>query len=515
MDAALRYPGAHVVRLGDKPAVVMAPSGESMTYRELDEQAWRYARAFRSLGLTSRDAIAICIENRIEYPALQWGAHYAGLYYPLLSTHLKVDEVAHILRDSGAGVVILSSRTATDLLVELRDAAPEARFLTIDESDEGLDSLTELARNQTSEPLPDATEGGDLLYSSGTTGVPKGIEPATIGDPLGTNSLVADLANALFGFGEDVVYLSPAPYYHAAPSRWVRATTSVGGTAVLLERFDPEQALAAVQTYRVTHSQWVPTMFTRMLRLPEAVRDSYDLSSHRVAIHAAAPCPPDVKRAMLDWWGPILHEYYAGTEGNGMTHCGPHDWLTHPGSVGRSVFGTVHILNDEGQELPVGQVGGVYFEGGQNIVYRNDPAKTSEAHSPQGYTTMGDIGRLDEDGFLYLLDRRSNVIISGGVNIYPQEAENVLATHPTVADVAVIGVPDAEFGESVKAVVQPVGGTVVSDALAQELIEFCRARLSTVKCPRSIDFRNELPRHPTGKLFKRLLRDEYRNSAAV
>jgi acyl-CoA synthetase (AMP-forming)/AMP-acid ligase II len=307
----------------------------------------------------------------------------------------------------------------------------------------------------------------------------------------------------------DSVYLSPAPYYHAAPCNWVRGFTAAGATAVIMERFDAEAALRAIEQHGVTHSQWVPTMLLRMSRLDDAAKARHDLSSHQVALHAAAPCPPDLKRAMIDWWGPIVHEYYGGTEGIGMAHCTSEQWLTHPGTVGRAVFGEIRILDDNGDTVPVGKSGQVYFAGGRPFSYHNDPSKTAAAHAAGGVATMGDIGRLDDDGFLYLTDRKANMIISGGVNIYPQECENVLGTHPKVFDVAVFGVPDPEFGEAVRAVVHPADGAEAGDALEAELLAFCHARLAKLKCPRQIDFRTELPREPTGKLLKRKLRDEY------
>jgi acyl-CoA synthetase (AMP-forming)/AMP-acid ligase II len=306
-----------------------------------------------------------------------------------------------------------------------------------------------------------------------------------------------------------MVYLSPAPLYHAAPLRFSLATHELGGTVVAMEHFDPEQALVLIERYRATHSQWVPTMFVRMLKLPAETRQRYDLSSLRIAVHAAAPCPVDMKRQMIEWWGPVLHEYYAGTEGNGFIYCNSEMWLAHPGTVGTPLGCIVHIVDEDGRELPQGQAGTVYFEGGPTFEYHNDPDKTAASRHAKGWSTLGDVGYLDDDGFLYLTDRKAYLIISGGVNIYPQEAENVLINHPDVADVAVFGVPNEDFGEEVKAVVEPTSMAEAGPALAQELITYCKGHLADIKCPRSIDFRPELPRHPTGKLYKRLLRDRY------
>jgi len=305
------------------------------------------------------------------------------------------------------------------------------------------------------------------------------------------------------------VYLSPAPLYHSAPLRFNMAVQRLGGTSIIMEHFDPEEFLALVERYQVTCTQVVPTMFIRMLKLPEEVRTNYDVTSLTSVVHAAAPCPVDVKRQMIEWWGPIIHEYYAGTEGNGFVYTGSAEWLTHPGTVGRAVLGTIHIVGDDGEDLPTGEPGTIYFEGGAEFEYHNDADKTASSRNERGWSTLGDVGYLDAERYLYLTDRKAFMIISGGVNIYPQEAENVLIGHPKVVDVAVFGVPNKDFGEEVKAVVQPTGMDEAGPELERELIGYCRERLADVKCPRTIDFRAELPRHPTGKLYKRLLKDEY------
>jgi fatty-acyl-CoA synthase len=348
-----------------------------------------------------------------------------------------------------------------------------------------------------------------MLYSSGTTGFPKGIRPDLPHTPLGTTNMVADLLTGFFGFGPDAVYLSPAPHYHASPFKYCFGVTALGGTVVMMPRFDAEAALRAIAEHRVTHSQWVPTMFGRMLRLPEEVRRGVDLSSHRVAIHAAAPCPVPVKQAMIEWWGPIIHEFYASSEGIGVCHCTSEQWLERPGTVGRAIMGELQIRSDDGRLLPPGEEGLVCFAGGRRFAYHGDSGKTSDAYVSDGVATVGDVGRMDEDDFLFLTDRKSNMIISGGVNIYPQETENVLAVHPAVADVAVIGVPHDDFGEEVLAVVQPVNAAEAGDELGAALIAYTRERLADVKCPRRVEFRDDLPREPNGKLLKRRLRDEY------
>ena len=506
----LRYPGSVAAEHPDRAAVILADTGEQLTFSELDAWAWRGARAFRALGLDAGDHVALVVENRLACVALQWAAHYAGLYYTFISTRLTADEVAYIVADCGARVVLLTPATAAP---SLRDALAAAELppiqLSVSGAVEGLEPFEAVLSAQAAEPIPGATEGTDMLYSSGTTGQPKGVKPPLTGLPVGSSLLIADLGKAMTGLDAGDVYLSPAPFYHAAPCKWSLAAVGAGATVVLMRRFDAAAALEAIDRYGVTHSQWVPTHFLRLLRLPEEVRSRHRLSTHRAAIHAAAPCPPEVKRAMIAWWGPILHEYYAGTEAIGMTHCDTPGWVEHPGSVGRAVLGTVRILDEDGGELATGEEGSIYFESDRSFEYHNDPGKTASAYVRPGVATMGDVGRLDSDGFLYLTDRKINMIISGGVNVYPQEAENRLTLHPAVDDVAVIGVPDPEWGEAVRAVVQVAPGVQAGEALAAELITFCRETLSSIKCPRQVDFRDELPREPTGKLLKRKLRDEY------
>jgi fatty-acyl-CoA synthase len=504
----MRYPGAHLAENAGKTAVAMSDGGASWTYAELDAFAVRTARALRDLGVQVGDHVALCVENRLEALGLHWGAHYAGTYYTPISTRLTPEEIGYILDNCAAKVVFVSDRTAAAVL-----AAPVAGggpvVVTLDGPQPGARQLEPLLAAQSAEPLEDPVDGSDLLYSSGTTGHPKGIETELPGTALGTTNVLADLLAAFFGFGPDSVYISPAPYYHAAPFRYCFAVTAIGGTVVMMPRFEAEAALAAIERHRVTHSQWVPTMLLRMLRLPDELRSRYDLSSHRVAVHAAAPMPVPAKRALIEWWGPIVHEYYASSEGAGMCHCSSEDWLRHPGTVGRAVFGELQIRSPTGELLGPGEDGLVCFAGGRPFAYHEDPEKTAEAYLLPGVATVGDIGHVDEDGYLFLTDRQSNMIITGGVNVYPQEAENVLAVHPKVADVAVIGVPNDDFGEEVRGVVRLHDGETGTPELAAELIAYTREHLADVKCPRRIDFRDELPREPSGKLIKRRLRDEY------
>ena len=503
------YPGTHAATAPDRPAIVMAGSGETITYAQLDERANRLSHLFRSLGLQPGDHVAMCVENNPRFLELAWGAHYAGLIYTFASTRLTAEELAYIVDDCDARVFIASAYTAEQAgAITAVTPKVEARFL-LDGDLAGFERYEDAVAAQPATALDDRLAGTDMLYSSGTTGKPKGVATALASVPLETATGVTVLAMGLLGFNEHIRYLSPAPMYHAAPLRFSMSAHQAGGTVVAMERFDPEQALALIEKYKITHSQWVPTMFIRLLKLPQDVRDRYDVSSMEMIVHAAAPCPIPAKEQIIEWFGPIVHEYYAGTEGNGFVYCNSEDWLAHPGTVGRSILGPMHICDDEGQEVPAGIPGTIYFESAAQFEYHNDPEKTAKTRHPKGWSTLGDVGRVDEDGFLYLTDRQAYMIITGGVNVYPQEAENILAMHPAVADAAVFGVPDDDFGEAVKAVVQPVDPAAAGPELAAALIAHCREHLADVKCPRTIDFRDELPRHPTGKLYKRLLKDEY------
>ncbi|WP_025899995.1 AMP-binding protein [Sneathiella glossodoripedis] len=493
----------------DKAAVIMASTGEVITYQQLDERSNQVAQFLRAQGLKIGDHIAFFLENNNRFHELCWGAQRAGLYYTAISSRLSAEEAAYIINDCGAELFITSTyleKTATEIKPLLRTVR---QCLMMNGTTEGFSSYEQETERYPITPLEDECEGADMLYSSGTTGRPKGVKPVEIGNPIGSEDNLYNILKALYSFDNDVVYLSPAPLYHAAPLRYNMRVQRFGGTCVIMEKFDPETYLELVQKYKITHTQLVPTMFVRMLKLPEEIRNQYDVSSLKVAIHAAAPCPEKIKRQMLEWWGPIIYEYYGGTEGNGYCTTGPQEWLEHPGTVGKAVIGVIHIVNDFGQELPPNETGTIYFSDGKDFEYHNDPEKTAESYNEKGWSTLGDIGYLDEDGYLYLTDRKSFMIISGGVNIYPQEIEDHLINHPAVYDVAVFGIPNADFGEEVKAVVQPVNMSIANDRLAEELITYCRDHLSPIKCPKSLNFMEQLPRHPTGKLYKRLLRDRY------
>ena len=503
------YPGFHAKNNPDKIAYRMAGSGENVTYGQLDTRSNQGAQLFRSIGLKPGDGVAIFMENNARYLEVCWAAQRAGLVYTAISSRLTVPEVEYIVRDSGAKALV-SSHALGDVASGLAERLGDlyGRYM-VGGASAGYASWEEATATQPPQPISDECEGTDMLYSSGTTGRPKGVRFAFSPKPIGTPPGLLLLMKGIYQADESSVYLSPAPLYHAAPLRFNMAMLRLGATSIVMEHFDAVQALELIERHRVTHSQWVPSMFVRMFKLPEEERTRFDVSSLKVAIHAAAPCPIPVKEKMIEWWGPVIYEYYAGTEGNGFTSINSEEWLANKGSVGRALMGEIHILDEAGAELPTGEPGGVYFGNAPAFEYHNDPEKTAESTSPQGYTTLGDVGYVNADGYLFLTDRKADLIISGGVNIYPREAENILVTHPAVADAAVFGVPNDDFGEEVKAVVQPVDLAQAGPELERELIEFCQEQLAKIKCPRSVDFEAELPRHPTGKLYKRLLRDRY------
>ncbi|HVV20513.1 MAG TPA: acyl-CoA synthetase [Pseudonocardiaceae bacterium] len=505
------YPGTYAATHPERPAAVMAGSGDVLTYRELDERSVRLANALRDVGLRQGDTVALVSDNTFRAYEVYWAALRSGLYVAAVNSHLAGAEAEYVIGDSGAKALVVSGALA-GLAGDI--AAPGVRLrLAYNGTVPGYDDYDAALAAASPVAPADQPRGADLLYSSGTTGRPKGIRvelpDAQVTDSPGS---LVPLLQAMYGFGFDTVYLSPGPVYHAAPLRFAASVQALGGTVVMMERFDAEGALAAIERYQVTASQWVPTMFVRMLKLPAAVRERYDLGSHRVAVHAAASCPVDVKRAMIDWWGPILYEYYSSTEGLGMTAIDSAAWLDRPGSVGRPVLGTVRICDDTGNVLPAGRIGTVYFERDEEVFsYLNDPEQTTRSRHPEHplWSTVGDVGYVDDGGYLFLTDRAAFTIISGGVNIYPQEVENALALHPAVLDVAVIGVPDAERGESVLAVVQPAAGVTPGPELAAALREHVRGRIAHYKAPQRVEFVDELPRTPTGKLVKGALRQRY------
>jgi len=507
------HPRIHAESKPDAIALIDAATGLSISYADLEARANRAAHALRRLGMRNGDAIAMCCDNRPEFLDIYWAAQRAGLVLVAVSSRLKASEIAYIVNDSSSRVLLIASALAETArgMTAIEHEMPGLETIVAIGAIDDLATWDSLCAAEPGTPIADEQIGGRMAYSSGTTGRPKGIlYPSVAGSPI--QQLPAARAfGALYGLDEQTVYLSPAPLYHASPMAFVTAVQALGGTVVMMRKFDAEGFLDAVDHWCVTAVQVVPTMFIRLLKLPAEVRARYTLSSLKTVVHAAAPCPIPVKRAMIEWMGPIVEEFYAGSEGNGHVTITSEEWLRKPGSVGRAIIGEIRICADDGFELPVGQIGTVFFSGGRSFAYHNDDAKTASSRNPihPDWSTMGDVGRLDEDGYLFLADRKDFMIISGGVNVYPQEVENLLVTHPAVADVAVFGVPNADFGEEVKAVVQPTDWSQASDALAQDLIAWCKARLAEFKCPRSIDFDPALPREDTGKLFKREIRARY------
>jgi long-chain acyl-CoA synthetase len=498
------YPTPHSLRTPEKVAFAASDGSVAITYRALEEHSNQTAHLLRSMGLTRGDGIALLLDNDPHFLVIAWAAQRSGLYYTPISTFFQSDEVSYILSNSDAKVLF----TKSTLLGRLKMSLP-ADLKVIDLDTDQPDHWANLIQQQPITPIADECEGAEMIYSSGTTGQPKGIRFDIKGLPMGTVSPLIEKRIQLHQLDETCRYLSTAPLYHSAPLRYNLLVSRLGGTSYIMPKFDAQMALELIESKRITHSQWVPTMFVRMLALPSEQRRQFDLSSHRFAIHAAAPCPQDVKRAMIEWWGDIIHEYYSGTESNGSTAIDTAQWLAHPGSVGRAFHGEIKVLDDAFNELPPGETGQIYFANGNTFAYHKDLEKTAKAYSPQGWSSLGDIGYVDAQGYLYLKDRKSFMIISGGVNIYPQEIEDVLINHSAVIDVAVFGVPNEEFGEEVKAVVELHPDARAGDALADELMRYCRDCLSHIKCPRSIDFTEALPRHPTGKLYKSALKAKY------
>lgn len=497
----------HARQTPRKVAIRMAATKQEMTFEQLEHASNQSAHALRSLGLRRGDVVATLFGNSPEVFVFGWAAQRTGLYSTSISNKLSDKDVAYIVRDSGAKLLVVEPAFAELALT----AAEENPSVPVYSWGDSAHFENWLARSevQPSSPVPDESAGTDLLYSSGTTGRPKGVKPPLPEGPVGAGTPITRMGSDLYGMGRETIYLSTSPLYHAAPLRWAMAVLQLGGEIVVMERFDAEQVLALVEKHRVTHGTFVPTHFVRMLQLPDEVRQSYDLASLSVVVHAAAPCPIPVKQAMIAWLGPILHEYYAGTESCGITALDSDEWVRKPGSVGRAVLGKLHVLADDGTELGSGEEGQIYFSDGPAFEYLNDPEKTAQAHNDKGWATLGDVGRVDEDGYLFLTDRKNFMIISGGVNIYPQEIENSLVMHPEVSDAAVFGVPCAEMGEKVVAIVEPRNDLDDPVELAESLRRYVRGELGGVKTPREFSFMRALPREPTGKLLKKRIREAY------
>jgi long-chain acyl-CoA synthetase len=495
----------------------MASSGERVTYAELERRCNRLAHLLRHEGLKRLDHFAIYMENNARYLECNGAGERSGLYYTCINSFLTAGELAYIVSNSESQLLVTSMAKLHVAREALAQCPRIKRCLVVDGGaavramgDARFVDFAEATARFADTPIADEWLGTPMLYSSGTTGRPKGILRPLPENPPSQPLPLFHFLNGLWQCEEGMRYLSPAPLYHSAPQANVSLAIRNGGTVVIMEHFDAEHYLQLVQAHRITHTQLVPTMFSRMLKLPEAVRLKADLSSLKIAVHAAAPCPVPVKEQMIDWWGPIIHEYYGATEGLGFTACNSAEWLAHRGTVGKVMLGDLHVLGEDMQPVPKGCSGELWFKTATPFVYFNDPERTQASRSADGtMTTVGDVGYVDDDGFLYLTDRSTFMIISGGVNIYPQECENLLITHPRVLDAAVFGVPNEDLGEEVKAVVQPMAGVTPDAEFERQLIAFCRENLAPMKCPRSIDFTDALPRLPTGKLYKKPLRDRY------
>ncbi len=503
------HPSIYATSTPDKPAIIMTDSGEETTYLQLEEQSNQVAHLFRQLGLQPNDHVAILMQNHIRFFDIVWAAIRSGLIITPISTHLLESEVAYILNNCEAKIFITTDKF-TSLATGLKAQAPNVlHHFMIDGNTEEFGSFEAAIQGLPVNPIPDEVQGTTMLYSSGTTGQPKGVFTPPASEDIQEINPVLESIGQNFKFGPHVRYLSPAPLYHAAPIAYNMVTMMFGGTTFIMDKFDTVKSLAAIEQHKTNYSQWVPIMFVRMLKLPATEREKYDISSMMLALHAAAPCPIEIKEKMIDWWGPVFFEYYGASEGNGMTAITSQEWLSHKGSVGKAIYGEVFILDDDGHVSPRGEIGNVYFKGGNVFKYHNESEKTSKAYTKDGHSTVGDVGYMDEEGYLYLTDRKNFTIISGGVNIYPQEIENHMINHPKVADVAVFGIPHEEFGQEVKAVVEPKIWTDAGPAFEAELMEYCRERLARIKIPRSIDFDMQLPRKDNGKLYKRRLVERY------
>jgi long-chain acyl-CoA synthetase len=507
------YPGKYAQLHPDRPAFVMASTGEAVSYREFEARSNRLAHLLRAQGLKRLDHYSIFMENNNRFLEACSAGYRAGLHFTCINSFLTPEELAYIVNNSESQLLI-TSRAKLAVTAEALKSCPKIKLCLVVDGGPGLtrpfkDYAMAIAAHPAT-AIDDESLGTAMLYSSGTTGRPKGIVRPLPETPPSEPLPLFHFLHKLWRYREDMIYLSPAPLYHSAPNAAVSLTLGVGGTVVIMEHFDPEQYLSLIEKYKVTHSQLVPTMFSRLLKLPEEVRNKYDRSTLEIAIHAAAPCPVQVKEQMIEWWGPIIHEYYGATEGLGFTACDSPQWLAHKGSVGKVLLGDLHILDENMKPAPKGTPGEIWFKTATPFEYFNDPERTQQSRSDDGtMSTVGDVGYVDDDGFLYLTDRSTFMIISGGVNIYPQECENLLITHSKVADAAVFGVPNEEMGEEVKAVVQPMAGVPPGPELEAELIAFCQQHLAKLKCPRTVDFMDQLPRLPTGKLYKKPLRDKY------
>lgn len=505
----MQHHSIYAVSKPDKPAIILAASGKTISWREYDQKVNKIAQYFKDIGLKEKDHIAILLENGETYLEIIDAAIDSGLLLTTISTYLKKDEMEYVINNSKSKIVITSEKFS-DVAAQILDCTPLVTHrLILGKAINGYDSFEETIARYDTSPIEYGNAGTFMLYSSGTTGRPKGIHWDLADISVGTIDPNLVTAFALFQINEETVYLSTQPLYHSAPAAFALGCLQAGATVILVEKFDAENALFSIQQYKTTHSQWVPTMFVRIMKLSEEKRLKYDMSSMKCMIHAAAPCPIEIKQQMIEWLGPVLFEFWGGTETGVVTLITSEEWMEHKGSVGRGFTANLHIMDEQGKELPPGEPGIIYMESGRKYSYFGEPEKTASARNTEGWTNIGDIGYLDKEGYLYLTDRKSFMIISGGVNIYPQETEDTMIMHPKVADVAVIGVPNPEFGEEVKAVVQPEKWGDAGPELEKELIEYVRSKVSHIKCPKTVDFMEELPRTPAGKLLKRLIKEQY------
>lgn len=505
------HPRHHAELHPDKPALILADTGAAISYRELIDNADRAAQLFAALGLVEGDTIAIFLENHIRYAELCWAAKNSGITYACISSQASAEDAAYIVDNCDARLLISSAALAPVALAVAQHRSTPLHCLMVDGANAPFASYEEQLATMPAQPLRGRRRGPSMLYSSGTTGRPKGVRTPLADEPPEVPPRRLAMLRQRYGMDTDTLLVCPGPFYHAAPGRFMMSVQRCGGTMIGFAKFDAEAVLAAIAQYRATHGLFVPTMFIRLLKLDAPIRAAYRHDTLRCVLHLAAPCPAPVKEQMIGWWGPVIEEMYGGTEAVGHTLISSTEWLAHKGSVGKPAAGcSIRIVDEEGSEVAPLTPGLIQMRNGHRFEYYKDAEKTRGAISDDGWGTLGDIGYLDAEGYLYLTDRQSHMIISGGVNIYPQEAENLLYSHPAIADVAVIGVPNAEFGEAVKAVVQPKHYPVQNpETLAADIIAYCRARLSPIKCPRTVDFVEELPRNEAGKLVKRLVKDRY------
>ncbi|WP_159085769.1 AMP-binding protein [Aeromicrobium chenweiae] len=498
-------PTAQAALHPDHPAQIMAGSGKVMTYAELDAESARIARLLRERGLRTGDHVALLVGNHERTLQLCWAAQRSGLYWTPLNTRWTVDELTHVVSDSGAAALFV----AADFMAtgqEIAELVPALKVrIGLDGGGGLFEGLEQACAGLSGEPLDDESEGCDMLYSSGTTGKPKGVKPGSVGAPFGTLDATTTAIRKNHGMTEDSVFLAATPLFHVAALASALTSHRIGGIVVVLERFGTTAFLSAVETFGVTHTMVVPTILSRLLEVPEESRAQHDLSSLVFVGHGGAPCPVSIKDRSLEWLGPIVYDCWGATERPGLTMIGPDEWPLKKGSIGRPISGVAHVLDEQERELPPGEVGYFYWSGNKPFEYHHDPVKTAASRDHRGWCTVGDMGYIDEDGYLFITDRAAHMIITGGENVYPLEVENLLVEHPRVRDVAVIGRDDADYGQRVVAVIEPTPGDEAGSELAEELLAFCRKRLAGYKCPRTIEFLPHLPRSATGKLVKRLL----------